>query len=72
LLAGAAVFVVPSTSAANAGFTRQERVEWFRRLRELRDRLRELPSGAAAGPALAGFWPRIYLNCRRLRGGEQD
>jgi TDG/mug DNA glycosylase family protein len=40
-LGGAPVFVVPSTSAANAGFTREERVEWFRRLRELRDRLRE-------------------------------
>lgn len=38
-LAGARVFVVPSTSAANAGFTREERVEWFRRLRELRDDL---------------------------------
>ena len=35
-LAGAKVFVVPSTSAANAGFTRQERIEWFTRLRELR------------------------------------
>lgn len=39
-LGGAAVFVVPSTSAANANFTREERVEWFRRLRELRDRRR--------------------------------
>lgn len=39
-LAGAKVFVVPSTSAANAGFTREERVEWFRRVRELRDGLR--------------------------------
>jgi len=38
-LGGALVFVVPSTSAANAGFTRTERVEWFRRLRELRDTL---------------------------------
>src|SRR5690349_6355445 len=28
-LCGALVFVVPSTSAANAGFTREERVEWF-------------------------------------------
>jgi hypothetical protein len=34
-LAGAAVFVVPSTSAANAGFTREERVEWFCRLAEV-------------------------------------
>ena len=39
-IGGAAVFVVPSTSAANAGFTRQERVEWFVRLREFRDSLR--------------------------------
>ena len=39
-LGGAAVFVVPSTSAANAGFTREERVAWFRRLRLLRDALR--------------------------------
>jgi double-stranded uracil-DNA glycosylase len=38
-LGGAVVFVVPSTSAANAGFTREERVEWFRRLRALRDTL---------------------------------
>ena len=36
-LGGAHVFVVPSTSAANAGFTRAERVEWFCRLRDLRD-----------------------------------
>jgi TDG/mug DNA glycosylase family protein len=36
-LGGAIAFVVPSTSAANAGFTRAERVEWFRRLRDLRD-----------------------------------
>jgi double-stranded uracil-DNA glycosylase len=43
-LAGAAVFVVPSTSAANAGFTREERFEWFCRLRELRDRLVGAPS----------------------------
>jgi TDG/mug DNA glycosylase family protein len=39
-LAGARVFVVPSTSAANAGYPREERVEWFRRLREFRDDLR--------------------------------
>lgn len=38
-IAGARVFVVPSTSAANAGFTREERVEWFRRLRRLREEL---------------------------------
>jgi TDG/mug DNA glycosylase family protein len=31
-LAGAIVLVVPSTSAANAGFSREERVEWFRQL----------------------------------------
>ena len=31
-LAGAKVFVVPSTSAANAGFTREERLDWFHRL----------------------------------------
>jgi TDG/mug DNA glycosylase family protein len=36
-LGGAMAFVVPSTSAANAGFSRDERVEWFRRLRALRD-----------------------------------
>jgi TDG/mug DNA glycosylase family protein len=39
-LGGAAVFVVPSTSAANAGFTRDERIEWFHRLRAARDALR--------------------------------
>jgi TDG/mug DNA glycosylase family protein len=39
-LGGAVVFVTPSTSAANAGFTRAERVEWFVRLRELRDELK--------------------------------
>lgn len=39
-LEGAQVFLVPSTSAANAGFTREERIEWFRRLRALRDSLR--------------------------------
>jgi TDG/mug DNA glycosylase family protein len=38
-LGGAVVFVVPSTSAANANFTREERVEWFRRLRDLRDEI---------------------------------
>lgn len=38
-LAGAAVFVVPSTSAANAGFTRAERLDWFRKLRVLRDEI---------------------------------
>jgi TDG/mug DNA glycosylase family protein len=36
----ARVFVVPSTSAANAGFTRTERIAWFSRLREFRDALR--------------------------------
>ncbi len=41
LLEGSLVFVVPSTSAANAGFTRDERVEWFRKLREVRDGPRE-------------------------------
>src|SRR5947207_2454989 len=46
-LGAAAVFVVPSTSAANAGFTREERVEWFRRLREVRETLR---SGAGKSP----------------------
>jgi TDG/mug DNA glycosylase family protein len=39
-LAGAWVFVVPSTSAANAGFTREERVEWFCRLTEIVTNLR--------------------------------
>jgi TDG/mug DNA glycosylase family protein len=42
-LAGARVFAVPSTSAANAGYTSQERVDWFVRLREFRDRLRASP-----------------------------
>jgi double-stranded uracil-DNA glycosylase len=45
-LAGALVFVVPSTSAANAGYTREERIEWFRRLRELRDSLERQSVGA--------------------------
>jgi TDG/mug DNA glycosylase family protein len=40
-LEGAAVFVVPSTSGANAAYSRSQRVEWFIRLRELRDELRE-------------------------------
>ncbi|MBI3910712.1 MAG: mismatch-specific DNA-glycosylase [Armatimonadetes bacterium] len=39
LLGPAVAFVVPSTSAANAGFSRQERLDWFCRLRELRDEL---------------------------------
>ena len=43
-LAGARAFVVPSTSGANAGYSRDERVAWFTRLREFRDALR-----AAAG-----------------------
>jgi double-stranded uracil-DNA glycosylase len=38
-LGGARAFVVPSTSAANAGYTREERIEWFTRLREFRDAL---------------------------------
>jgi len=42
-LAGSFVFVVPSTSAANAGFTRAERLEWFRRLRALRDEVCDIP-----------------------------
>src|SRR5713226_4459490 len=37
---GAAVFVLPSTSGANAGYTRDERVAWFDRLRRLRDELK--------------------------------
>lgn len=39
-LEGAIVFVVPSTSGANAAYSRGERVEWFIRLRELRDELK--------------------------------
>jgi TDG/mug DNA glycosylase family protein len=39
-LEGAAVFVVPSTSGANAGYPRAERVAWFARLRRLRDELK--------------------------------
>lgn len=42
-LEGALVYVVPSTSAANANFTREERVEWFRRVRRLRDIVRAQP-----------------------------
>lgn len=40
-LEGAAVFVVPSTSGANAAYSRDQRVEWFLRLRKLRDELKE-------------------------------
>jgi len=36
-LEGAVAFVTPSTSAANASFTRVERLEWYRQLRTLRD-----------------------------------
>jgi double-stranded uracil-DNA glycosylase len=39
-LEGAVVFVVPSTSGANAAYSRPERIAWFTRLRELRDELR--------------------------------
>jgi TDG/mug DNA glycosylase family protein len=39
-------FVVPSSSTANAGYSREERVEWFRRLRAFRDTLRALAAGA--------------------------
>jgi double-stranded uracil-DNA glycosylase len=42
-LEGAVVFVVPSTSGANAGYTRAERIDWFVRLRRLRD---EIKAGA--------------------------
>ena len=42
-LGGATVYVVPSTSGANAGYTRGERVEWFARLQCLWD---ELKAGA--------------------------
>ena len=48
-LGGALVFVVPSTSAANAGFTREERGEWFRKLRDLRDLVRETGYGSELG-----------------------
>jgi double-stranded uracil-DNA glycosylase len=41
-LEGATLFVVPSTSGANAAYSRGERVEWFIRLRELRDELKEM------------------------------
>ncbi|MFN3649115.1 MAG: mismatch-specific DNA-glycosylase [Armatimonadota bacterium] len=51
-LGGALVFVVPSTSAANAGFSREERVEWFRRLKELVDRVRAGESSRPAGDIL--------------------
>lgn len=36
-LGGAVAFVTPSTSAANASFTRAERIEWYQQLRVLRD-----------------------------------
>lgn len=52
-LLGARVFVVPSTSAANAGFTRAERLEWFIRLRELRDALRA-PAGCGKDTCRSG------------------
>jgi TDG/mug DNA glycosylase family protein len=39
-MAGAVVFVVPSTSGANAAYSRPERIAWFSRLRDLRDELR--------------------------------
>jgi TDG/mug DNA glycosylase family protein len=39
-LGDAPVFVAPSTSAANAGFSREERVNWFRELRNVCERLR--------------------------------
>jgi TDG/mug DNA glycosylase family protein len=63
-LGGATVFVVPSTSAANAGFTREERVEWFRRLRELRDVLRaaETPPETGPGPGKEAARPADILN----------
>ena len=41
-LEGAAVLVVPSTSGANAAYSRGQRVEWFIRLRELREELKEI------------------------------
>lgn len=49
LLGGAHVFVVPSTSAANAGFTREERVEWFRKLRTFRDEVLAWGNGIPPG-----------------------
>ena len=36
-IASALAFIVPSTSGLNAGYSRAERIGWFRRLRELRD-----------------------------------
>jgi TDG/mug DNA glycosylase family protein len=42
LLEGAVVFVVPSTSGANAAYSREARVGWFVRLRELRDELKQM------------------------------
>ncbi len=52
MLAGATVFVVPSTSAANAGFSREERVQWFCRLAEVVALCRE-ESGRLSGGAPA-------------------
>jgi TDG/mug DNA glycosylase family protein len=40
-----AVFVVPSTSGANAAYSREERIQWFAQLRELRDELKAVVSG---------------------------
>ena len=39
-LEGAVLFVVPSTSGANAAYSREARVEWFARLREVREEFR--------------------------------
>lgn len=62
-LAGAKVFVVPSTSAANAGFTREERVEWFRKLRVVRETLLEERAGKRTG------WAEDILQQSRSKPG---
>lgn len=45
LLGGSVAFVTPSTSAANAGFSRAERLEWFQKLRALRDEICQQRTG---------------------------
>ena len=39
------IFVVPSTSAANAGYSREERVEWFRALKRFSECFAPLAAG---------------------------
>jgi TDG/mug DNA glycosylase family protein len=50
ILGGAAVFAVPSTSAANAGYSREERVEWFRVLKATFDAFGRSAAGSNQQP----------------------